>query len=202
VTSPPVRILYGPAEIRAAVDRLAAEVSASYEDGVVLIAVLKGSVIFLADLVRRMTITPIVDFLAVSSYAEGAPRVQIMKDLDLDIAGRDVVLVEDVVDTGLSLTWLLEELHRREPRSLEVCAFVDKPARRLVPVDVRWIGLSVDEPYVCGYGLDVAERYRNLDLLAAADTSVLADDPDAYVDALYRSDRDGRGGAPASVPYD
>jgi hypoxanthine phosphoribosyltransferase len=181
-----VRILFGPGDIRAAVDRLAGELSETYDDGVVLVAVLKGSVIFLADLVRRMTVTPVVDFLAVTSYAEGAPRVQIMKDLDVDIAGRDVVLVEDVVDTGLSLTWLLEELGRRGPRSLEVCAFVDKPARRLLPVPVRWIGLSVDEPYVCGYGLDVAERYRNLDLLAAADTTVLTADPDAYVHALYR----------------
>ncbi|MEA3019664.1 MAG: hypoxanthine phosphoribosyltransferase, partial [Actinomycetota bacterium] len=111
---------------------------------------------------------------------------RIVKDLDMDIAGRDVVLVEDVIDTGLSLTWLLEELSRRAPRSLEVCAFLDKPARRIVPVAVRWVGLEVDEPYVCGYGLDVAERYRNLDVIAIADTAVLAADPDAYVGALYR----------------
>ena len=179
-------VLFGRAEIRAAVDRLAHELSDAYDDGVVLVAVLKGSVIFLADLVRRMTVHPVVDFLAVSSYVAGAPRVQIMKDLDTDLAGRDVVLVEDVIDTGLSLSWLLEELGRREPRSLEVCAFLDKPGRRIVPVDVRWVGLSVDEPYVCGYGLDVAERYRNLDVVAAADTTVLSADPDAYVEALYR----------------
>jgi hypoxanthine phosphoribosyltransferase len=96
------------------------------------------------------------------------------------------VLVEDVIDTGLSITWLLEELGRRQPRTLEVCAFLDKPARRIVPVPVRWIGLTVDEPYVCGYGLDVAERYRNLDVVAVADTGVLASDADAYVEALYR----------------
>jgi hypoxanthine phosphoribosyltransferase len=181
-----VRVLATKDDIRAAVDRLAGELSATYDDGVVLVAVLKGGVIFLADLVRRMTVHPVVDFLAVSSYTEGAPRVQIMKDLDTDIAGRDVVLVEDVVDTGLSLTWLLEELGRRDPRSLEVCAFVDKPARRIVPIEARWVGLTVDEPYVCGYGLDVAERYRNLDLIAVADTAVLAADPDAYVEDLYR----------------
>jgi len=196
VTEADVRILYDRQQLRAVVARLAAEVSAVHDDGVVLVAVLKGSVIFLADLVRHMTITPVVDFLAVSSYEEGAPRVQIMKDLDTDIAGRDVVLVEDVIDTGLSLTWLLEELGRREPRSLDVCALVDKPGRRIVPVDVRWIGISVEEPYVCGYGLDVSERYRNLDLLAAADVSVLAADPEAYVDQL-----DGpRGGPQGSVP--
>lgn len=184
--TPEVRVLYQRGEIRAAVDRLASELSSTYTDGVVLVAVLKGSVLFLADLVRRMTVHPIVDFLAVSSYKAGAPRVRMMKDLEIDIAGRDVVLVEDVIDTGLSLTWLLEELRRREPRSLEVCAFLDKPGRRLVPVPVRWVGFHVTEPYVCGYGLDVAERYRNLDVIAIADTGVLAADPDAYVEALYR----------------
>jgi hypoxanthine phosphoribosyltransferase len=181
-----VRVLFTRDEIRAAVQRLADDLSATYGDGVVLVAVLKGGVIFLADLVRRMSVHPEVDFMSVSSYTEGAPRVQIMKDLDTDIGGRDVVLVEDIVDTGLSLTWLLEELGRREPRSLEVCAFVDKPARRIVPIEARWVGLTVEEPYVCGYGLDVQERYRNLDLVAAADTAVLGEDPDAYVSELYR----------------
>ena len=186
MTEPHPRILFGRDEIQDTVRRLAAELSASYEDGVVLIAVLKGGVIFLADLVRQMTVHPVVDFLALSSYDEGAPRVRIAKDLDHDIAGLDVVLVEDVVDTGLSLTWLLAELGRRAPRSLEVCAFLDKPGRRIVPVEARWVGFTVEEPYVCGYGLDVAERYRNLDLVAAADTTVLAADPDAYVEVLYR----------------
>lgn len=186
MTAPEVRILFERREIQATVERLAGELSATYDDGVVLVAVLKGSVIFLADLVRRMTSHPVVDFLAVSSYDEGAPRVRIIKDLETDIAGRDVVLVEDVIDTGLSLTWLLDELRRRKPRSLEVCALVDKPGRRIVPVPVRWIGLTVDEPYVCGYGLDVGERYRNLDVIAVADTGVLGADPDAYVTALYR----------------
>ncbi len=186
MTPAPPRILHDRDAIQATVARLAAELSATYDDGVVLISVLKGSVIFLADLVRRMTTHPVVDFLALSSYDEGAPRVRISKDLDHDIADRDVVLVEDVVDTGLSLTWLLAELGRRAPRTLEVCAFLDKPARRIVPVEARWVGFTVDDPYVCGYGLDVAERYRNLDLVAVADTAVLAEDPDAYVDALYR----------------
>lgn len=180
------RILFDKAAIDAAVSRLADELSATYDDGVVLVAVLKGSVIFLADLVRKMSINPVVDFFAVSSYDEGQPRVQIVKDLDTDISGRDVVLVEDVIDTGLSLTWLLEELGRRDPRSLTVCAFLDKPARRIVPVPVRWTGFSIEEPYVVGYGLDVAERYRNVDVVAVADTTELAADPDAYVDALYR----------------
>lgn len=186
MTATAPRILFERDEIQAAVGRLARELSETYDDGLVLVSVLKGSVLFLADLVRKMTTHPVVDFLAVSSYGEGAPRVRIVKDLDSDIAGLDVVLVEDVVDTGLSLTWLLDELRRREPRSLEVCAFLDKPSRRIVPVDIRWVGLSSEESYVCGYGLDVAERYRNLDVVAAADTTVLAEDPDAYVEVLYR----------------
>lgn len=110
------QILFGRDEIHDTVRRLASDLSAAYDDGLVLIAVLKGSVIFLADLVRSMSTHPVVDFLALSAYDEGAPRVRISKDLDHDIAGRDVVLVEDVVDTGLSLTWLLAELGRRAPR--------------------------------------------------------------------------------------
>ena len=180
------QVLFDREQVQAAVARLAEELSATYDDGVVLVAVLKGSVLFLADLVRRMRVHPIVDFMSVSTFGEGGPRVRILKDLDVDVTGRDVVLVEDVVDTGLSLSWLLEELRARGCSSLEVCALVDKPQRRIVPVDVRWIGLTVSEPYVCGYGLDVAERYRNLDVIAVADTSVLAADPDAYVEALYR----------------
>ena len=184
--SGPPRILFEREDVQAAVQRLADELSATYDDGVVLVAVLKGSVLFLADLVRKMTVHPVLDFMSVSAFGGGGPRVRILKDLETDISGRDVVLVEDVIDTGLSLSWLLDELRARGARSLEVCALVDKPQRRIVPVEVRWVGLTVDEPYVCGYGLDVAERYRNLDLIAAADTSVLAQDPDAYVEVLYR----------------
>jgi len=179
-------ILFDRRAVQEAVGRLADELSAAYDDGVVLVAVLKGSVIFLADLIRKMTVHPVVDFMSVSTFGGGGPRVKILKDLDLDVAGRDVVLVEDVVDTGLSLSWLLEDLRGRGVRSLEVCALVDKPGRRIVPVDVRWIGLTVEEPYVCGYGLDVAERYRNIEVIAVADTTVLAADPDAYIEALYR----------------
>jgi len=180
------RILFDRDEVQAAVARLAEELSSTYDDDVVLVAVLKGSVLFLADLVRKLRISPVLDFMSISDFGDGGPRARILKDLEVDLTGRDVVLVEDVVDTGLSLSWLLDELRARGARSLEVCALVDKPARRIVPVPVRWIGLSVEEPYVCGYGLDVAERYRNLDVIAVADTAVLAADPDAYVEALYR----------------
>lgn len=175
-----------PAEdLRAGVARLGRELSEAYDDGVVLVAVLKGSVPFLADLVRAMTVAPVVEFLAISSYAEGTGRVRLVKDLEIDIGGRDVVLVEDIVDTGLTLTYLLGELGRRQPRSLEVCALLDKAARRIVPTSLRFVGFEIPDTFVLGYGLDWAERYRNLDLVVAGDPGVLRADPDAYVERLF-----------------
>jgi hypoxanthine phosphoribosyltransferase len=168
------------------VARLGRELSATHDDGVVLVGVLKGSVPFLADLARALTIAPVVDFLAVSPYAEGTGRVRIVKDLDLDVTGRAVVLVEDVVDTGLTTTYLLGELRRRGARSVDVCALVDKVRRRVVPVPLRWVGFAVEEDYVVGYGLGHAERYRNLPLVAAADLAALRADPDVLLEQLYR----------------
>jgi len=140
----------------------------------VLAAVLKGSIPFVADLVRRLTILPIVDFLAISHYAPDSGRVRILKDLDTDIAGRDVVLVEDIVDTGLTLTYLLGELERRRPRSVEVCALLDRETRRIVPTRVRFRGFPVEDEYVIGYGLDFAERYRNLPFIGVLKPEVYA----------------------------
>ena len=181
----PARVIVRREELHAGVARLAAEVSAAYDDDLVVVAVLKGSVVFLADLVRRLTIRPVIDFLAISSYAQDTGRVRLVKDLEIDIAGRDVLLVEDVVDTGLTLTWLLGELGRREPRRLDVCALVDKTARRLVPVGVRFVGFESGADFVLGYGLDFMGRYRNLDLLATGDLAALRADPDAHLAELY-----------------
>ena len=178
-------LVLGPEELRRTVARLAAELSAVHGDGTVFVAVLKGSLLFLADLARKVTFNPLVDFLAVSPYPSGGGRVRLVKDLSIDIEGRDVVLVEDVLDTGLSLTYLRAELMRRGPRSLRVCTLVDKPGRRLVPVQLDHVGVSVAADYVIGYGLDFAGRYRNLDLIAAADPAVLAADPDHYVEWAY-----------------
>ena len=178
-------ILLREEEIQTTVQRLGDELSAAYEDGVVLVGLLKGSVVFLADLVRAMRIVPIIDFLAISSYAPDSGRVRIVKDVELDLTGRDVVLVDGVLDTGLTVSYLLGELGRRNPRSLDVCVLVDKQARRVVPVPLRFSGLAIDEPYVVGYGLDHAERYRNVRNLAAADPLALAADPDGLVAALY-----------------
>ena len=202
-TVPVPGLLLGPDELRATVGRLGAELSAdhgegsvshvngpvSHGDGTVMVAVLKGGAPFLADLVRAVTFHPVVDFLAVSPYPSGGGRVRLVKDLETDIEGRDVILVEDVVDTGLSLTYLRGELMRRGPTSLTVCAMVDKPGRRLVPVAVDHVGVSTQADYVIGYGLDFAGRYRNLDLLAVADPRVLAADPDRYVEWAYSRHR-------------
>lgn len=195
-TSVPVPgLLLGPEELRATVARLGAELGSTHGDGTVMVAVLKGGAPFLADLVRAVPFHPVVDFLAVSPYPSGGGRVRLVKDLETDIEGRDVVLVEDVVDTGLSLTYLRGELLRRGPRALSVCALVDKPGRRLVPVEVEHIGVSTPADYVIGYGLDFAGRYRNLDLLAVADPRALAADPDMYVEWAY-SRRRGHGSPP------
>ena len=181
-----MNVLIPADELRAGVRRLASELSAAYDDGVVLVAVLKGSVPVLADLVRAMSIDPLVDFLAISSYAAGTGRVRLLKDLDIDVCGRDVVLVEDIVDTGLTLTYLLGELARREPRSLEACVLLDRAVRRIVPTSVRFRGFDVGDAYLLGYGLDFEDRYRNLDMIVQGDLGTLRDDPDAYVESLFR----------------
>jgi hypoxanthine phosphoribosyltransferase len=171
--------------LAAAVERLASELSGTYDDGVLLVAVLKGSVLFLADLVRRMTILPEIDFLAISRYGEGTGHVRLVKDLEVDIAGRDVVLVEDVIDTGLTLTYILGQLSQRGPRSLGVCTLLDKQVRRIVPTEVRFAGFVIEDDFVLGYGLDYAERYRNLDCVVSGDLARLREDPDAHVKGLF-----------------
>jgi hypoxanthine phosphoribosyltransferase len=187
------RLLLDRSQLRAVVARLGEEISVAYDPAtsgsangdVILIGLLRGSVVFLADLVRALRIDCAVDFLAVSAYARGSGRIRLLKDLDLDIAGRDVVLVEDVVDTGLTLAYLVGELRQRGPASVEVCALIDKQSRRIVPVPLRFVGATVDEPFVLGYGLDMAGRYRNLELIAAAPFEAVRADPDMLVDELY-----------------
>jgi hypoxanthine phosphoribosyltransferase len=183
------RVILDRVALRDVVARLGQEISAAYLSAsggdIVLVGLLRGSVVFLADLVRALTIDCAVDFLAVSSYARGSGRIRLLKDLDIDIAGRDVVLVEDVVDTGLTLAYLLGELRQREPASLEVCALIDKQSRRIVPVPLRFVGAAIDDPFVLGYGLDMAGRYRNLEMIAAAPFDEVRADPDLLVAELY-----------------
>ncbi|MDQ1445034.1 MAG: hypoxanthine phosphoribosyltransferase [Acidimicrobiaceae bacterium] len=179
------RVLIPADVLQAGVARLGAEVSADHPDGVVLVSVLKGSVPFMADLVRRVSVPVEVDFLAVSKYAEGTGRVRMVKDLDIDICGRPVVVVEDVVDTGLTLTWLLGVLRARNPSTLRVCALLDKAIRRIVPTPVDYVGFQVEDDFLLGYGLDFAEVYRNVDHVVAGDLAALSGDRSAHVEDLY-----------------
>jgi hypoxanthine phosphoribosyltransferase len=173
------------AEVAETVARLAAEIDRDHPNGVVLIGVLKGSVFFLADLARAVTVPCEVDFIAISHFAPDSGRVRIVKDLEGDIAGRAVVLVEDVVDTGLTLSYLLGQLRNRNPASLAVCALLDRSRRRIVPLPKHYCGVAIDDEFVLGYGLDYGERYRNHPGLVIGDLRVLERDPDAYVSNLY-----------------
>jgi hypoxanthine phosphoribosyltransferase len=153
------------------VRELAAEIDRDYADrDLVLIGVLKGAVMFMADLMRGLETPCEVDFMAVSSYGSATDSsgvVRILKDLDSSIAGRDVLLVEDIVDSGLTLHYLLKSLRAREPRSLEVCALLTKPERRRVDLPIRYVGFEIPNRFAIGYGLDHAQRYRNLRYVAA-----------------------------------
>jgi len=148
------------------VAELGAEVSADYQGrDLLLIGVLKGAVFFMADLMRHITVPCEVDFMAISSYGDStdsAGIVRILKDLDINIEGRDVLVVEDIIDSGLTLSYLMRNLESREPASLEVCALMTKPDRREIDVPVRYIGFEIPNRFVVGYGLDFGERYRNL----------------------------------------
>jgi hypoxanthine phosphoribosyltransferase len=152
------------------VAELGAEVSVDYQGrDLLLIGVLKGAVFFMADLMRHINVPCEVDFMAISSYGDSTDSsgiVRILKDLDINIEGRDVLVVEDIIDSGLTLSYLMRNLESREPASLEVCALMTKPARREIDVPVRYIGFEIPNRFVVGYGLDFGERYRNLPYVA------------------------------------
>jgi hypoxanthine phosphoribosyltransferase len=156
--------------LRTRVAELGAEVSADYEGrDLLLVGVLKGAVFFMADLMRHITVPCEVDFMAISSYGDSTDTsgiVRILKDLDINIEGRDVLVVEDIIDSGLTLSYLMRNLESREPASLEICALMTKPSRRQIDVPVRYIGFEIPDRFVVGYGLDLAERYRNLPYVA------------------------------------
>jgi hypoxanthine phosphoribosyltransferase len=164
-------ILVPAEDLARRVKELAAEISRDYVGkSLVLICVLKGAVFFLADLMRSLEIPCVVDFMAVSSYGSATKSsgvVRILKDLDAVIEDRDVLIVEDIVDSGLTLQYLLRNLAGRNPRSLEVCALLIKPARRKVELEARYVGFEIPDAFAIGYGLDHDERYRNLPYVAA-----------------------------------
>src|SRR5215471_16411114 len=159
-------ILIGPDELQARVRELGAEISADYTGrDLLLVGVLKGAVFFMADLMREISVSCEIDFMAISSYGastDSSGVVRILKDLDLNIDGRHVLVVEDIIDSGLTLSYLLRNLESREPASLEICALLTKPERREIDVTVKYIGFEIPNRFVIGYGLDFAERYRNL----------------------------------------
>jgi len=165
----PSEILLSEEQIQKRVGELASEIRRDFPDGVHLVAVLKGAFIFLSDLVRRMPGSVSLDFMAVSSYAKGTTssgEVRLLKDLDTSLDGRDVLIVEDIVDTGLTLLYLQEILRARNPKSLRTACLLSKPSRRQVDVKVEYIGFTIEDRFVVGYGLDYAEQYRNLPHIA------------------------------------
>ena len=182
-------VLFGRQDIRRRVEDLARAITADYAGREpVLISVLKGGTMFLADLCRQIDLPLRVDFMAISRYGdadESLGRVRILMDVEADITGRDVLLVEDIVDTGLTLSYLLGTIRARDPASIAVCTLLDRSVRRIAPLDVRYAGFDCPDRFVVGYGLDHLERYRNLrDIYAVEDMGELGRDPDALVPLL------------------
>ncbi len=159
-------VLIDETRLQSRIRALGAELSSDYADReVLLVGVLKGAVFFMADLMRSLTVPCEIDFMAISSYGastDSSGVVRILKDLDINIEGRHVLVVEDIIDSGLTLSYLLRNLESREPASLEICALLTKPSRREIDVPVRYVGFEIPNKFVIGYGLDYAERYRNL----------------------------------------
>src|SRR4030088_1420230 len=165
----PVETLLTADQIEARVAEMAAEIRRDFPDGLHLVAVLKGAFMFLSDLVRHMEAHVSLDFMALSSYAKGTTtsgEVRLLKDLDTALDGRNVVIVEDIVDTGLTLHYLQDILRARNPKSLRTACLLSKPSRRQGDVAAEYIGFTIDDRFVVGYGLDYAEQYRNLPHIA------------------------------------
>ena len=163
-------ILIDEDDLQRRIAELGDEISADYRGrDLLLLGVLKGAVFFMSDLMRRLTIPCEIDFMAISSYGastDSSGVVRILKDLDINIEDRHVLVVEDIIDSGLTLSYLMRMLESRDPASLEICALLTKPERREIDVDVRYTGFEIPNRFVIGYGLDFAERYRNLPYVA------------------------------------
>ena len=161
-----LRVLLSEDEIREKVRELGGKITADYKNSnLMLVTVLKGAVVFLADLMRQIDVPAEIDFMVVSSYGSGVKSsgvVKIVKDLDVPLAGKDILIVEDILDSGLTLSYIKELLESRGPRSIRIATLLDKPSRRKVDLQADYIGFSVPDEFVIGYGLDYDERYRNL----------------------------------------
>lgn len=173
-------ILFSEEEIATAVARLGEEISRDYEGkNLLLLSVLKGSFVFLADLMRTLTIPAQVDFMAVSTYGIGVRSsgvVRITKDNDTDLEGKDLLIVEDILDTGRTLSYLTKLLADRGPASLKIATLLDKPLRRKVPIEPHYCGFEVPDAFLVGYGLDYAEKYRNLPYIGILKPEIYAED--------------------------
>lgn len=160
------KVLFSEEQLKSAVKKIAGEINRDYEGKEpVLIGILKGSVVFMADLMREISVDCTTDFMSVSSYGGGTETsgsVRIRKDLDRSITGKDVIVIEDILDSGTTLSHLLEILEVRRPNSLKLCVLLDKPERRVTPVKYDYVGLTVPDEFIVGYGLDYDEKYRNL----------------------------------------
>lgn len=174
-------VLIDADRIQARVRELGAAVSAAYQgqDGLILICILKGGVMFLTDLMRHITVPHEIDFLAVSSYGRGARatsgNVRIDMDLSTEIASKHVLIVEDIIDSGITLRFVIDVLKARQPASIRLCALLNKPARRQVDIAIDFIGFDIEDKFVFGYGLDLDELYRNLPFVGVVDLEALAD---------------------------
>jgi hypoxanthine phosphoribosyltransferase len=182
-------VLFGREDIRRRIEELGRTITGDYEGRApVMISVLKGGSVFLADLIRTVELPVSIDYMSISRYGgatESMGRVRIVKDLEDDVGGRDVIVVEDIVDTGLTLGYLISVLESRNPASVAVCALLDKTVRRIAPLEIRYRGFECPDVFVVGYGLDFRERYRNIpDLLAVQDMARLEEEPDALLEYL------------------
>jgi hypoxanthine phosphoribosyltransferase len=171
VTDPNIgEVLIAEEDLQRRVSELGAEISRDYEGrDLVMVGVLRGAVLFVADLLRELTVPCEVDFMAVSSYGSATDSsgvVRILKDLDASIEGRDVLIVEDIIDSGLTLQYMVRSLKARNPNSLETCALLTKPERRRVDLPIKYVGFEIPDRFVIGYGLDYAQHYRNLRFVA------------------------------------
>ncbi len=172
---PKLRVLIPAEKIQARIRELGEQISADYPEGSLhLICILKGACFFLTDLARAMKRDVFVDFMGISTYGKGkssSGEVRVTKDLDISLEGADVLIVEDIVDSGVTLNYLIHVLEQRKPHSIRIAALLDKPERRLRPVHASYVGFRIPDEFVVGFGLDYAERYRNLDDICVLDES-------------------------------
>ena len=171
-----VRVLLSEDEIKRKVADMAKEICCDYKDkNLLMVGLLKGCVVFMSDLMRQIDVDCAIDFMCVSSYRDSTQTsgvVKIIKDLDIDISNSDVLIVEDILDSGLTLNYIINILENKNPRSIKICALLDKPARRQSEVELNYLGFTIPDEFVVGYGLDYGEKYRNLPYIAILSPSV------------------------------